>query len=59
MQKVSTLKKKRGGGRQKLYSVFGGGGVGAKRFKPAISHFVAPHPVINDQSLAYRSFVIY
>ena len=57
-KKFPHLKKKRGGG-AKSFTLSSGGGGGAKRFKSAISHFVAPHPVINDQSLAYRSFVIY
>ena len=39
---------KEGGGRKKFYTLLRGG---ANSFGPAISHFVAPLPVINDQSL--------
>ena len=53
MQKVSTLK---GGGvaDEKFYPVLrGGGGEGRKKFRTRFSHFVAPLPVINDQSLTF------
>ena len=45
-QKVSTLKK---GGEQKFLPCLEGGG--AQKFRNRNSHFVAPHPIINDHSL--------
>ena len=40
---------KRGGGREKFYPVLRGGEQNVS--DPRFSHFVAPRPVINDQSL--------
>ena len=54
-QKVSTLQK--GGGAQTVLPCLQGGG-GRKSFGPAISHFVAPLPVINDQSLGVLLVII-
>ena len=46
-----------GGGRDKFYFVLRGGGGGS--FGPAIfPHFIAPLPVINDQSLTFHSISI-
>ena len=56
-QNVSTLQKRGGRGAQKVYPVlWGGGGGGAQtNSDPQFSHFVAPLPVINYQSLRLRS----
>ena len=43
--------KKGGGGHEKFYPVLRGGGA-QKKSDQRFSNFVAPHPVINDQSLS-------
>ena len=47
----------KGGGGQKVLTCLEGG-EGAKSFGPAISHFVAPLPIINDQSLGVLLVII-
>ena len=58
MKSFSSLKG--GGGREKFYPVLRGWGVGVQKVSDLrFSHFVAPPPVINDQSLKAVLFLLY